>query len=200
MQNTKDNGQTSSSGSAFSPDNWSSMSHDILSALTPDVRDAVERCWRYGVPPMASALHARWWQFETWIRSLVHVELRAAKGAKWSEALRKDTVERQQQDEAFRYMATPDAQAALAYADAADLFRVIDTNWKLFESSLLAHSVWSGNVVQLLSIRNRIGHCRRPHMDDLSRLQQTLRDMEAGAMTAVSSFNRQFRPGILQRS
>lgn len=170
------------------------LSPDVWSTLPADVRDAIETCWRSGMPPTASALYARWWQLETWLRSLMYVELRAAKGGAWIEALRKEILETQQDDVAFHYMATPDAQDYLAYADAGELFRVIEAHWNLFKPSLPAHSVWLGKKVELLSIRNRIGHCRRPHPDDLSRLHQTLRDMEAGAMTAVASFNRQSTP------
>lgn len=180
--------------STFSLKRWLPKTKGAWASLPPGIRDAIERSWASGVPPSSSALYGRWWQLETWLRSLVYVELRAAKGAEWFDAVRGDLVERQQNDEAFRYMATPDAQATLAYADATDLFRIVESNWNLFEPSLVAHSVWKGNTVQLLSIRNRIGHCRRPHSDDLSRLQQTLRDLESGAMTAVSSFNRQFNP------
>jgi hypothetical protein len=180
--------------STFSLKGWSMSTRGVWASLAPEIRRAIEKSWNSGTPPIASALYARWWQLETWLRSLVYVELRAAKGAGWSAALRKDVVERQQNDEAFHYMATPDAQDTLAYADAADLFRIIETNWNFFEPSLLAHRVWQGNVVELLRIRNRIGHCRRPHDDDLSRLEQTLRDMESGALVAVSSFNRQFNP------
>jgi hypothetical protein len=166
------------------------LSRSPWESLQPEIRDAIETAWRCGVPPAASALHARWWQIETWLRSLVYVELRAAKGVRWIETLR-NALKLQEQDKAFRYMPTPDAQAQLAYADIGQLTTAIEGNWNLFEHALPAHAVWTGKVVELLNIRNRIGHCRRPHVDDLSRLHQTLRDMEAGALAAVHSFNRQ---------
>lgn len=194
MAKKKERTRKRKSTSVFLPKILASTPKDSWSGLSPDVRNALEQCWRSGVPPIASALYARWWQFETWLRSLVYVELRAAKGAQWADGLRKVTRERQQDDEAFRYMPTPDAQATLAYADAADLFRIVEANWKLFEPVLFAHSVWNGNVVELLNIRNRIGHCRRPHADDLARLEQVLRNLETGAMTAVAAFNRQALP------
>jgi hypothetical protein len=49
-------------------------------------------------------------------------------------------------------------------------------------------------VVELLKIRHRIGHCRRPHVDDLSRLEQTLRHLDSGAFRALTAFNRQWEP------
>jgi hypothetical protein len=54
--------------------------------------------------------------------------------------------------------------------------------------------VWLGRTIELRSIRNRIGHCRRPHSDDLARLEQTLRDLDSGAFRAVAAFNRQYEP------
>lgn len=141
------------------------------------------------MPPMASALYNRWWQLETWLRSLVYVELKAALGGAWADALPKPTESRQQREQGFRYMATPDAANRLAYADVSALFGIIQDHWNLFECSLLPKNVWTGRVEELLAIRNRISHCRRPHTDDLVRLEQTLRDLEGGALIAASAFN-----------
>lgn len=141
---------------------------------------------------MASALYGRWWQLETWLRSLIYVELKAALGGKWVEVLEKPSQSRQLKDDSFRYMATPDAQNRLAYTDASVLFKIMEEHWDLFEISLLSKNVWAGRVEELLAIRNRIGHCRRPHADDLARLEQTLRDLNGGAFIATSAFNRQF--------
>jgi hypothetical protein len=35
-----------------------------------------------------------------------------------------------------------------------------------------------------MRIRHRIGHVRRPHDDDLNRVEQALRDLEHGAFVA----------------
>lgn len=161
--------------------------------LPNDVRSAMSVAWRNGMPPSASALYARWWQLETWMRSLVYVELRAAYGPDWASRLPKFPEKRRLGDQAFRYMVTPDAQALLAYTDATNLFEIIETDWPLFEDALLQKAVWAGRTVELRNIRNRIGHCRRPHADDLSRLEQTLRDLEGGAFRAAAAFNRQSR-------
>jgi hypothetical protein len=88
-------------------------------------------------------------------------------------------------------MVTPDVQSLLAYSDASALFRVTLDHWSLFEPFLLPRNVWTGRIEELLAIRNRIGHCRRPHSDDLARLEQTLRDLDRGAYSAALSFNDQ---------
>ncbi|OJA84501.1 hypothetical protein BGV49_21595 [Burkholderia ubonensis] len=146
------------------------------------------------MPAAASALYSRWWQLETWLRSLVYVELRSAKGAAWADGLQSNSASRQQQDDAYRYMQTPDAQDQLAYLDAGPLLQLTHDQWPLFGSYLPAQKIWAGQIEELKAIRNRIGHCRRPHSDDLDRLEQTLRDLEGGAFRATSSFNDQSRP------
>jgi len=172
-----------------------------MAAETPDlawqsvpqeIRDSITSAWRNDVPPVATALYGRWWQLETWLRSLVYVELKAAFGPRWVEHLPKHSEKRQQGEQVFQYMATPDALGRLAYADATSLLEIIEAHWDLFEPTLLEKTVWVGRTVELRNIRNRIGHCRRPHTDDLLRLEQTLRDLEGGAFRAVAAFNRQW--------
>lgn len=141
------------------------------------------------MPPNASALYCRWWQLETWLRSLVYVELRAESGNAWADVLPKIPPGRQQKEDEFEYMPTSDAQDRMAYLDVGPLFQLTLDHWHLFKSSLLARTVWTGRIDELKTIRNRIGHCRRPHEDDLDRVEQTLRDLERGAFRALSAFN-----------
>lgn len=142
-------------------------------------RNALTAASGAGVPGVSPALYARWRQLETWLRSLVHVELRAAFGTDhWVGELPDHT----------------DADATLAYTDARALNTVIAKHWDLFAPSLLARAVWAGRFEELMAIRNRIGHCRRAHPDDLGRLEQTLRDLEAGARTATLAYNEQSVP------
>jgi len=92
------------------------------------------------------------------------------------------------------YMPTPDATSQLAYLDVGDLFELLARNWELFKPSLIDRPQWDGRVSELNTIRRRIAHCRRPHADDLNRLEQTLRDLERGAFRAFASFNAQRTP------
>lgn len=161
-------------------------------AVPAEVRRAMKAGWTNGMPALASALYGRWWQLESWLRSLVYVELRSARGKSWVDALPKISEDRQIGDEEFHHMPTPDAQNRLAYADASTLFKITFENWDIFKSSLPPRNIWSGRVDELKAIRNRIGHCRRPHGDDLVRLEQTLRDLEGGAFRSTSAFNNQW--------
>lgn len=164
------------------------------SGLAPDVQLAIKIAWERGMPPMSSALYGRWWQLETWLRSLVYIELKASKGLAWVDELPKNSESRQQGEQEFQYMVTPDAQDRLAYTDVSCLFKIVQDHWDYFKNSLLPKNVWAGRVEELLAIRNRIGHCRRPHDDDLARVEQTLRDIDSGAISAITAFNRRFNP------
>lgn len=143
------------------------------------------------MPPAASALYSRWWQLETWLRSLVYLEFRSEKGSAWADTLPANSANRQQKDEEYRHMRTPDAQDRLAYLDSGPLLQITLEQWQLFRLYLPAQKIWAGRIEELTAIRNRIGHCRRPHGDDLDRLEQTLRDLDTGAFLATSSFNDQ---------
>jgi hypothetical protein len=91
---------------------------------------------------------------------------------------------------ALAYMSSSDSELILSYLDVYDLFDLIEQHWDIFEPSLLDKQVWLGRVKELRQIRHRSAHCRRPHVDDLTRVEQTLRDLEGGAFRALSSFNK----------
>jgi hypothetical protein len=81
-----------------------------------------------------------------------------------------------------------DSGNPLAYLDYSQLRLVIADEWPLFEHSLPARASWDGRQEDLLRIRHRVGHARRPHDDDLSRIEQTLRDLERGAFIAAFAY------------
>jgi hypothetical protein len=152
--------------------------------------------WRLGVPAEASALHARWWQLETWLRDLVYVELKAKHGVAWGRRLEPAATQRSTREATVAdYMPTADSHHVLAYLDIHPLFKLIEeTEWEILAHAFPPLDVWRGRADELQTIRNRIGHCRRPHVDDLARVEQTLRDLETGAFRSVAAFNRQSAP------
>jgi hypothetical protein len=91
-------------------------------------------------------------------------------------------------------MPTPDATDRLAYTDIGDLFQLVGDHWDLFQPTLIDRRQWDGRVDELNKIRRRVAHCRRPHADDLNRVEQTLRDLEGGAFRAFSAFNNHEMP------
>jgi hypothetical protein len=151
--------------------------------MSSPARTSVEAAIKAGVPVEAIAFYARWFQLENWLRTIVYLELRARDGEHWAESLARSALQLQSKDSINDYMRSPDAENPLAYLDAGTLLDLLDDDqtWPLFEPVLLPRVRWRGLVDELHHIRNRTAHCRRPHPDDLSRLEQTLRDLEPGA-------------------
>lgn len=161
-----------------------------LGHLSPDVDHSLNAVLaNRDMSAMALACYARWWQLETWMRSAVYLELRSRDGADWASNIAGSAHTRQKGDERYQYMASPDWADPLAYLDASKLFAVAEENWDLFAPILPHKPVWLGRVHELLAIRNRIGHLRRPHVDDLGKLLQTLRDLERGALLSCCAYN-----------
>jgi len=162
---------------------------DIWAQLPELPRNALVRGWQTGVPVQASALHARWWQLETWLRSLAYVELRERFGASWLGQIPEKAAGNARREAQLAYMPSPDAELLLSYLDVFDLFDLLERHWDLFSHALIDRTVWQGRVRELRQIRHRIAHCRRPHPDDLRRIEQTLRYLEPGGLRAALSFN-----------
>lgn len=167
---------------------------DAWASLPQRARNALASSWSLGVPAYASALHGRWWQLETWLRSLAYVELRAKFGADWTQQIPSKALSYARTEARLAYMPSPDAELLLAYLDIFHLFDIIQAQWTIFEPSLLDKEVWLGRTKELRQIRHRIAHCRRPHSDDLSRIEQCMRDLEQGAFKALTYFNAQTSP------
>ncbi len=148
----------------------------------------LERLVDAGVPTAALAFYGRWWQLENWLREVVYVELRARYGVGWVEHLQGRAQRRLAGDQQNSYMASADADELLAYTDVSALFELVEDNWELFEQILPPKQRWRGRADELRELRNRNAHCRRPHADDLVRLEQTLRDLERGAWLFYSSY------------
>lgn len=160
------------------------------------VQAALSSSWNCGTPYDATALYARWWQLETWLRSLVYVERSARDGRRWAEALPNGSETRKKRDQATHsYMSSPDANDRLAYLDAGPLLNeVLLSDWDIYRDAMIDEGAWRGRIDELTKIRHRISHCRRPHPDDLLRLEQTLRDLNDGALRAVNAYHRQCEP------
>lgn len=143
------------------------------------------------MPPMALAGYARWWQLETWLRDLVYVEFRALFGTEWVDMV---NAQRQGKDAtSLQHMPSADSENPLAYLDTTPLFELLNYDWSVFEPSFIDRVAWQGRKPELLKIRHRIMHLRKPHVDDLSRLDQVLRDLEHGAKAALVAYTNRER-------
>lgn len=155
-----------------------------------DAQTSLDRVLAAGVPIEALSFFGRWWQLERWLREMVYVELRAKYGPAWTAHLSGPAPNRASADVANAYMASADASDLLSYADAPVLFRLVLDQWDLFSRYLPSLARWRGSADLLLDLRNRIAHCRRPHRDDLGRIEQMLRDLEPGARLFYDDYNR----------
>lgn len=163
----------------------------------PEISRALKGAVRSGVPPEGLHVAARWWQLETHLRRLTYIESRAAFGPEWIDMLASRAIVRLDGARSQRYMPSPDDSDPVAFLDTFDLFDVITTWWEeLFASDVgLDLAVWKGRVAELRPIRNRIAHCRRPHVNDADRIEQLLRDLEDGANRAYRSYVQFVDPG-----
>ncbi|WP_370185130.1 hypothetical protein [Rhodococcus wratislaviensis] len=145
-----------------------------------------------GQTPSASvAVFGRWWQLETWLRELLYLELRAKLGASWTSVLDPDLVTAVEER---RTLDVPDDANPLAQLHYEQLVEVIDEHWDVMSYALPTRRAWNGRQHELEQIRGRLGYLRRPHPDDLVRVEQILRDLEHGAFVAVDSYTHRWRP------
>ncbi|PAQ06584.1 hypothetical protein [Mesorhizobium temperatum] len=75
------------------------------------------------VPERALRIYARLWQFETWLRRMVYVELRALLGDDWSKSI-KPNDKAFNSDKYLKHMPTPEMNA-LSYAPLSQLTRLL---------------------------------------------------------------------------
>jgi hypothetical protein len=144
-----------------------------------DAQEALKAAQSAQVPLEPIALYARWWQVERWLRDLAYLNLRAAWGSQWKSRLH-NQVAHYARGDSLSHLAAPDNAAPIAYLDFGRLLQLIDAEWSLFEPYLPSRVVWAGRAQELATIRKRVGHLRRPHIDDRARLEQALRDLEPG--------------------
>jgi hypothetical protein len=141
-----------------------------------------------GAPEEALRFFSRWWALETYLRELSYTELRCRHGLAYTEQLGYRAEEQAKRDRVNDYMASADAEDPIAYVDAGKLLSLISEQWELFEETLLPRSRWEPNIELLRELRNRVSHCRRPHSQDLPRLNMLLGDLERGAQRFFSSY------------
>ena len=146
------------------------------------------------VPPDALVVAARWWQLENYLRLLIYINLKGLLGGEWTTPLRQATG-RHAQAASRSYMASADDGYLLAHLDVSALLDLISTYWQQCESGLgVPAAIWQGRIEEVKPIRHRIAHCRRPHADDVDRLEQLLRDIEPAAGATLRSYTRWWEP------
>lgn len=127
------------------------------------------------------------WQLETWLRTMVYVELRALLGDDWAKGLNPSSNSFQA-DKSLTHMPTPEMNA-LSYAQLSKLTGLIASHWDCFSVYLPPKDLWDAKLREVAQIRHRVAHFRVGHVDDLPRLKQFLRDIDKGFWTFCTSYN-----------
>jgi len=142
--------------------------------------------WSYEpVPSSSQYLYQLWWQLESWIRTIVYVELRAD-SLDWEEPIKKNVREwppsSGKNDKKLTHMVTPHQAASLSYLTFSELWNIISDqeNWHLFSSYFPPKENVEPRIQELKSIRNRVAHFRKPHYLDVDRIKLFAQDMEPG--------------------
>ncbi|MGF6936973.1 hypothetical protein OKW41_006135 [Paraburkholderia sp. UCT70] len=139
------------------------------------------------LPTQNLKTYARLWQFETWLREMVYVEIRAQTGDNWETKVKKAAGPRQA-DKRLTHMPTRE-EALLSYAQLSELSRIVADDWSLFEGYFPPKDIWEGKLAEISQIRHRVAHFRRGHRDDLTRVVQFLRDIDHGFWNFCTSYN-----------
>lgn len=87
-------------------------------------------------------------------------------------------------------MATPENDPLWFLSFDSLLKIVFDVQlWHVFEPYLTTKELLQAKFAEVLPIRNRVGHNRTLHEDDLDRLRRLLRDLDHGFWRFCTSFN-----------
>jgi hypothetical protein len=152
------------------------------------------------VSPQSVAGYARLFQLESWLRELVYLETKAHFGKDWwieceaalarSKAPGIPAKKSLSKDKLHPHMATPENDP-LWFLSFDGLLKIIfdDQLWPLFECYLTTKELLRQKFSEIIPIRNRCGHNRALHEDDLDRIRRLLRDLDKGFWRFCSSFN-----------
>lgn len=142
------------------------------------------------LPGELLSTYARLWEFETWLRMMVYVELRAGYGDDWEKHHPNEgkTGGAQSQDERLSHMPTLE-RLPTSYMQLRSILRTVSDEWSLFHMYLPPQEIWAAKVEEVLQVRHRIAHFRRGHLHDADRVAQLLRDLGPGFWRFCLSYN-----------
>ena len=140
------------------------------------------------VPPERLLTYSRLWQFETWLRAMVYIELRACYGDSWEAKLSGSHQRPYEGDRRLSHMPTRESMPT-SYLQLSDLASTISSDWRLFKPYLPPQDIWTAKLSEVKQIRHRVAHFRLGHEYDLNRVNQLLRDVDQGFWRFCTSYN-----------
>ena len=139
-------------------------------------------------------------QFETWLRELVYVQLKANLGDKWWDTtetlLRRaggggiPASKSRAKDKKHPHMATPETDP-IWFLSFESLQKIIFDKrlWRYFHRFLTTKALLRAKFDEITPIRNRVAHCRALHKADLDRVETLMRDLDQGFWSFCTSYN-----------
>lgn len=139
--------------------------------------------------PVDRLLAYAWlWQFETWLRRMVYIELRACYGDCWISNLKGYKEHPYVQDKNLTHMPTREVLPT-SFMQLSDLLATIKSNWSLFELYLPPQNLWEAKMCEITQIRHRVAHFRSGNIDDITRVKMILREIDNKFWSFCSSYN-----------
>jgi hypothetical protein len=161
---------------------------ELLARFGPAGMGKLETLLQHGLPADSVLILGRWWQLETYLRQLVYIQLKGLLGPGWDEPI-VSARKRWEASAEWGYMESPDDGLLMSYLDVSPLFDLIDEYWEQCSMGLgVPQNVWHGRIEELKPVRHRLAHCRRPHRDDLGRVEQLLRDIDPAARRLLGAY------------
>ena len=100
------------------------------------------------VPEQSLRTYARLWQFETWLRRMVYVELRALSGDHWAQSIPVDPRPFNA-DKRLSHMPTREFNS-LSYSQLSQLLGVIEKHWDCFQAYFPPQDLWKAKIAEIL--------------------------------------------------
>ncbi len=152
----------------------------------------------YRLPNDSTFIFAKLWQLENILRDLVYLELRSYSND-WINLINNvisgnDSNKKRdpkESDKKLGYMSTTQNNP-LSYKSLGELWKVIinKTLWNdIFQYYFPPKNILETKLNELYVIRNRIGHSRKPHDDDVDRVNQFLKDIDNKIWEFITSYH-----------
>jgi hypothetical protein len=170
----------------------------------PKHREGLVRTEKFELPNEVSEgtvrTFVRLYQFETWLRELVYVELKANFGNEWwdvAEGLLRQTggggipaSKSLARDKKHPHMATPETDP-IWFLSFDSLLKIVFHKrvWRYFCPFLTTKALLRAKFAEIAPIRNRVAHCRALHKTDLDRVETLMRDLDEGFWRFCTQYN-----------
>jgi len=146
----------------------------------------------------------RLYEFESWLRELIYLELKTYYGTAWwtevENAFRRRggiNFDRSfRSDKRHPHMVTPETDP-LWFISFETLLRILFAPkfWGRFKTYLTTKMLLRAKFTEITAVRNRVAHCRPLHRLDTSRIDSLMTDLDQGFWNFCTSYNLKYFVG-----